>query len=99
MNQNESLWLDREPTLEEVIAALSTTNLVKYNEIVYCGYGEPTCKLDILLESAKFLKASNIPLRLNTNGLSDLINGKKNSIFTRTVYRLHINKPKHTGRR
>ena len=45
---------------------------------VFCGYGEPTNALDHLLQAADYLRTVNpkIHLRLNTNGLSDLINGK-----------------------
>ena len=73
-----SLWLDREPTVKEVCDSLDAWNLSKYNAIVFCGYGEPTMRLDDLLKVAAYIKSkSNIPLRINTNGLSDLIAGEK----------------------
>jgi radical SAM enzyme (TIGR04100 family) len=73
-----SLWLDHEPCAAEMIADLETRELANYREIVYCGYGEPTESLDVLIETAKWLKqkAPEVPLRLNTNGLCDLSNGK-----------------------
>ncbi len=75
--ETESLWLEREPTFEEVKTELQKQNLSLYNEIVFCGYGEPTCALDVLLQTAAFIKENyNIPLRINTNGLGNLINGK-----------------------
>ena len=78
VNPGESLWLEREPSLDEVISALEKEDFAKYKEVVFCGYGEPTERLDILLEAARFLKEKHkIPVRLNTSGLSDLINGKK----------------------
>ena len=78
VNSGQSLWLDHDPTIEEIIAALSEVNFDDYREVVFCGYGEPTCRLDILLETAKYLKkVQKLPVRLNTNGLSDLINNKK----------------------
>ena len=49
-----------------------------YAELVFCGYGEPTERLDVLLAAAAYLKRRDAALRVrvNTNGLSDLINGK-----------------------
>jgi TatD family-associated radical SAM protein len=64
--------------MDEIKSALAEADPGQYREIVFCGYGEPTERLDILLECAHFLKKGHkLPLRLNTNGLSDLINGKK----------------------
>ena len=78
INPGESLWLEREPTREEILEALSNVNFEKYKEIVFCGYGEPTMRLDTLLEIGRYLKKNqNLPIRLNTNGLSDLVNHKK----------------------
>ncbi len=73
-----SLWLEREPTAGEVIAALATQDWKRYREVVFCGYGEPTERLDILLAVAAHLKAQDpsLRIRVNTNGLSDLINGR-----------------------
>lgn len=69
-----SLWLEHEPAVGEVIDALEKADYKKYNEIVYCGYGEPTERIEVLIETAKFIKENNGPkIRINTNGLSDLI--------------------------
>lgn len=74
---SDSLWLDREPTVEEVCASIDTWDLSKYSEVVFCGYGEPTERLDDLLAVAAHIKAkSDIPIRINTNGLADLIHGE-----------------------
>lgn len=74
---SDSLWLDREPTVQEVCDSLDKWNLDDYSEIVFCGYGEPTERLDDLLKVAAYIKSkSNIPTRINTNGLADLIWGK-----------------------
>lgn len=71
---SDSLWLDREPTVQEVCDNISTWDLSKYDEIVFCGYGEPTERLYDLLEVAKYIRSkSDIKIRINTNGLSDLI--------------------------
>ena len=74
---SDSLWLDREPTVEEVCASIDAWDLSKYSEVVFCGYGEPTERLDDLLAVAAHIKAkSDIPVRINTNGLADLIHGE-----------------------
>lgn len=71
---SEPLWLDREPTVNEVCDNIDTWDLSQYKEIVFCGYGEPTERLDDLLEVAKYIKSkSDIKIRINTNGLADLI--------------------------
>ena len=75
---SDSLWLDREPTVQEVCDNIDTWDLSKYNEIVFCGYGEPTERLYDLLEVAKYIKSkSDIKIRINTNGLADLIWNEK----------------------
>ena len=74
---SDSLWLEREPTVQEVCDSLDKWNLDDYSEIVFCGYGEPTERLDDLLKVAAYIKSkSNIPTRINTNGLADLIWGE-----------------------
>lgn len=77
----ETLWLEHEPTAQEVIDAIKneakTKRFKSYKEFVFCGYGEPTEALDVLLEVAAFLKANYpLPVRINTNGLGDLVNQK-----------------------
>lgn len=71
-----NLWLDREPTAEEISESIFARDLSAFSEIVFCGYGEPTERLsDMLTLCAQIRKRSNISIRLNTNGHSDLING------------------------
>ena len=73
----DNLWLEREPTFADVKRELDEFDLANIDEIVFCGYGEPTESLDLLLETADYIRSiSNLPIRLNTNGLSDLINEK-----------------------
>ena len=75
---SDPLWLDREPTVKEVTDSIDSWDLSKFEEIVFCGYGEPTERLDDLLLVAKHIKDNyNIKTRINTNGLSDLIHGEK----------------------
>ena len=75
---SDPLWLEREPTVQEVEQSLASWDLNSLEEVVFCGYGEPTERLPDLLEVAAWLKANyKIPVRINTNGLSDLIWGRE----------------------
>lgn len=74
MNHSGSLWLEREPSVDEVKAEFEKFDMDKYEEVVFCGFGEPTERLYDLLEVAEFVKEKyKKPTRINTNGLSDLI--------------------------
>lgn len=74
----DSLWLEREPSSEEVIEAFKDQDLSKYKAIVFCGYGEPLERIDVVLEVCKYLKQiTSLPIRINTNGLADLIWGRE----------------------
>lgn len=74
---SDPLWLDREPTVDEVIESLKGWDLSSLDEVVFCGYGEPTERLYDILKVAEYIKSvSGIKIRINTNGLSDLIHGK-----------------------
>ena len=75
----DSLWLKREPTMNELMEMLKEQDLEKYREIVFCGYGEPTERLDCLFKACDYVKndpklGGRLKTRLNTNGLSDFIN-------------------------
>ncbi len=77
VGESGSLWLEREPSAKEIKAEFSKFNLDDYDEVVFCGFGEPTEALDVLLEVAAFVKAKyNKKIRINTNGLGNLVNGK-----------------------
>ena len=79
MAETNSLWLQKEPTIEEVIAEFESIDISLYDEIIFCGFGEPTERLDAIIEISKYIKKrnSNMPTRINTNGLGDLINKKE----------------------
>lgn len=76
VNGKDNLWLDREPTVDEIKADFSTRNLSDYDAIVFCGYGEPMMRTDDIITIARWLKEenSNINIRINTNGQANLIN-------------------------
>jgi len=68
--QSYDLRLHREPTVEEVLEAIGDP--AKYKEIVFCGLGEPTVRLDALLAIARELKKQGAHIRVNTDGLVNL---------------------------
>lgn len=74
---SESLWLEREPTVKEILDSVFSRDLSKYSEIVFCGYGEPTYRLYDAIEVVREIKKAcpSMPVRINTNGQSDLILG------------------------
>lgn len=78
MAAENSLWLEREPTVDEVKFELDAAPLDIVTEIVFCGFGEPTIRLAELLELLKYVKKirPQIPTRLNTNGLGNLEHGR-----------------------
>ena len=82
VGNSDSLWLDHEPTVEEVKKEFKNFDLNKYEEIVFCGYGEPLVRINEVVEVAKYIRSiSNIKIRVNTNGLADLIHKKKTAVL------------------
>lgn len=73
-----TLWHEQEPTWAKIKKEIDGFQFSPYQELTFCGYGEPTYALDNLLLSAAYIKEKvpEISLRLNTNGLSDRINGQ-----------------------
>ena len=63
-----------EPDVERVMAAIGDPEGV--DEVVFCGYGEPTLRLDLLKEVARRLRACGLRIRLNTDGLANLVHGR-----------------------
>ena len=75
IGESDRLWLEREPSAEEVIAEFDKFNMDDYNEVVFCGFGEPTEAFEVLKEVAAYVKKKyNKPIRINTNGVGNLIN-------------------------
>ena len=75
---SDSLWLEREPTREEILESVFSYDLNEFPELVFCGYGEPSYRLDDAIYVAREVKSKypNIKVRINTNGQSDLILGR-----------------------
>ncbi|MBS4029486.1 MAG: YchF/TatD family DNA exonuclease [Ignavibacteriales bacterium] len=67
-----NLKVEREPTVDEILSQMQDP--AKYDEIVFCGYGEPTIRLDAIKEISKFVKSHGGKVRLNTDGHGNIIN-------------------------
>ena len=76
----QTLWLEDENfTAKDVIEQLEKFNIS--SEVIFCGYGEPLLKLDILKEVATYIKTNypNVKIRVNTNGHANFVY-KKNVV-------------------
>jgi len=72
-----SLRITEEPEVDEIIRSIGDP--LKYDEIVFCGYGEPTIRLDDLKKVARWVKTEGGKVRLNTDGHGSIIN-KRNIV-------------------
>jgi TatD DNase family protein len=68
------LRLGSEPTDQEIIHEIGDPR--RYNEIVFCGYGEPLQRFDTVKKVAAWVKSRNGRVRINTNGHANLIHGR-----------------------
>ena len=69
----DTLLLEKEPTVDEVLSELKKRDVVAYDEVVFCGYGEPTERLDDLLQISRAIKTDfDVKIRINTIGLANL---------------------------
>ena len=74
IKDNDSLWLEHEPSFEEITAAFDKFDKTGITDAVFCGYGEPTVRADMLVKTAEYIKQnSGMKIRLNSNGLVKLI--------------------------
>jgi TatD family-associated radical SAM protein len=67
-----NLKMDHMPSVEEIIQSLGDVSL--YDEVVFCGYGESTLRLKVLLEVSAYIKQKGGQVRVNTDGLGSLVN-------------------------
>jgi len=67
------LRLSKEPSEEEIISDFENRKLTNYKEVVFTGFGEPTCRFDTVLHLTEWLHKSGIPVRLDTNGHAALM--------------------------
>lgn len=66
------LWLKKEPAAQEVVDILAKNK----RDVVFCGFGEPTTRIDALCEIADFVKSYGGNVRINTNGHGNAYNKK-----------------------
>ena len=71
--KGHNLRLESEPSSDEIIAAIPADVHTKYREVVFCGYGEPTLRLDVIKDVCRHLKKNDMIVRINTNGHANLI--------------------------
>lgn len=78
MLESNSLWLKEEPTVDEVIKEFQKYDLDDFAEVTFCGFGEPLERIDDVVQIAGVLKLyrQDLPIRVNTNGLANLIHQK-----------------------
>ncbi len=73
-----NLWLEREPTRGEILADILARDLSAYDELVFCGYGEPTFRWDDIAWVIDELRKTHpaVRIRMDTNGHGSHINGR-----------------------
>jgi len=69
--QGHYLGVKRDPSAGEIISAIGDG---RPDEVVMCGFGEPTMRLDVVKDVAAEMKKRGLKVRLNTNGQGSLIN-------------------------
>jgi TatD DNase family protein len=69
--KGHQLCLEKEPSVDDVLTAIGDPSA--YDEVVFCGYGEPLLRLDLVKEVAGRLKQNNITVRINTDGQANLV--------------------------
>ncbi len=72
--KGHNLLLDGEPSYEEIMAAIGTPAGI--DEVVFCGYGEPLIRLDLVKRVASALKQRGLRIRINTDGQANLVHGR-----------------------
>ena len=73
-----NLWLTREPTREEILADIENRDLSRYKQLVFCGFGEPSYRIEDICWVIDQLKAKGKKpfTRMDTNGTGSLIHGR-----------------------
>ncbi len=73
--KGHDLRLAHEPSVQEIVDAVG--NPGAHTEVVFCGYGEPLIRLDVVKEVGKILRARGARrIRINTNGQANLVHGR-----------------------
>ncbi|MCD6188419.1 MAG: YchF/TatD family DNA exonuclease [Desulfuromusa sp.] len=72
--KGHELHLDHEPSVAEVKQVIGDPT--RYAEVVFCGYGEPLLRLDLIKEVSRWLKDQGVTVRVNTDGQANLVHGR-----------------------
>lgn len=72
--KGHNLRIKKEPTVEEILNAIGDP--LDYKEIVFCGFGEPLLRLDVVKEVSRILKEKGARIRIDTDGLANLVYGR-----------------------
>ena len=72
------LWLEHEPSVDEIRQAIDEAGLSGIKEVVFCGYGEPTLRYDVIVEISRYIREirPDIIIRINSNGHGSRAAGK-----------------------
>jgi TatD DNase family protein len=71
------LWGGPEPDVDDLMHAVEARGGAEaFSEIVWCGFGEPTFRLDLIVEASSAFRAAGARVRLDTNGHGELIHGR-----------------------
>ncbi len=74
---SHDLLLEKEPSFEEVMAAVAVVEPTGIDEIVFCGFGESLIRLELVVRIARELKRRySYPIRINTDGQANLVHGR-----------------------
>lgn len=99
VGEAKMLWHKADPSLDEILQAMDAFDFTNYQELVYCGYGEPTCAFESLIASAKYAKEKfGVSIRVNTNGLANLYH-KKNIVPELAEVGFHLHQFKCSDKR
>lgn len=73
-----NLWLTREPTREEILQSIEDRDLSPYGQLVFCGFGEPSYRIEDICWVIDRLKehGKKIFTRMDTNGTGSVIHGR-----------------------
>jgi cyclic pyranopterin phosphate synthase len=73
-----NLKLSEEPSLEQITLELNEAlKRKRWKEVIFCGFGEPSERLDLLLILTRYIKQRHekpVSIRVNTNGQGYLLN-------------------------
>lgn len=72
--KGHNLRLKADPSYEQIIAAIGDPK--RYTEVVFCGYGEPLLRLDMVKKVAAYVKSQGVRVRIDSNGHGNLIHGR-----------------------